>query len=174
MYPVKLTGIIIDKYKKFEMLLQIKNSNRGLKVPIDVKEAEILAFILFKIKNKKRTTFDMISELANNFEMKFEKGIIKIEDDKLASYIYFDSKNGKSSVKTTIYEAIIFGVKFKFSIFATEEVLNDFSIDIKKYKKNVDVSNEETPDEESLKNFIENFDIDKLKKHFSKKGNSEN
>jgi len=172
MYVIKLTGIIIDKYKKFEMLLQIKNSDRGLRVPIDAKEAEILAFILFKIKNNKRTTFDIISDLARMFQMKFEKGIIKSENGKLTSCIYFDSENGKRSVNTTVYEAIIFGVKFKFPIFTDEEILNDFSIDIKKFKRNINVSSEKT-DDESLKDFINNFSIDELKQYFSNKGNSD-
>lgn len=143
------------------VFLKVENTNLAVPIVIGACEASILAMAIQKEKFERPLSYDLIDVIIKQFKAQINEVVI----DDFKNNVYFSKIILKDSIGETIYidsrpsDALIISVKNKIPVFIKEEIAIENSIEASFLK---------TKNESKNKNFLDDFNIDDLKKKFNK------
>ncbi|KLO23760.1 hypothetical protein X275_01705 [Marinitoga sp. 1197] len=173
---VDVITIGLDKVSNSPVVfLRIEHTHIGIPIWIGACEATYLALAINNQETPRPLTHDLllnILEKENYFFKKIE--ITDMKNDIYYSTIYLEKDEDIISFDSRPSDAIILAVKNQIPIYVRDKVVMDNGIDLSfipiddQYNEDSEIKRKE------FKDFLENFDIDTIKKHFFDEGNEDN
>ncbi|GAB6189766.1 bifunctional nuclease family protein [Marinitoga arctica] len=153
------------------VFLRIENTHIGLPIWIGACEATYLALAINEQKTPRPLTHDLIlnfMEKEGYFLKKIE--IINMEKDIYYANIILEKDETEIAIDSRPSDALILAIKNKAPIYIKDKLIVDNGIDISFIPIEEHEDIEENKRKE-FKKFLDNFDIDTIKKHFFNEGN---
>ncbi|SHE81207.1 hypothetical protein SAMN02745164_01192 [Marinitoga hydrogenitolerans DSM 16785] len=156
------------------VFLRIEHTNIGLPIWIGACEATYLALAINEQKTPRPLTHDLllnILEKEGYFLKKIE--IINMENDIYYSNIFLEKEENEIIIDSRPSDALILAIKSKIPIYVKDKLVIENGIDISFIPIDEHKNEDEENKRREFKEFLENFDIDTIKKHFFDEGNED-
>ncbi|OQY05920.1 MAG: hypothetical protein B6I20_00050 [Bacteroidetes bacterium 4572_117] len=157
----------------YVLVLIEENGDRKLPIVIGSAEAQAIAIALEGMKPPRPLTHDLFVNFASAFSINLNEVLItKLEEGIFYSELLCDSLSNKIKIDSRTSDAVALAIRFKCSIYASEEVLQNAGISPTEY------GNVESPEDEPVLSKSENYNlssksISELEKLLSKAINNE-
>ncbi|MBM7559430.1 bifunctional nuclease family protein [Marinitoga litoralis] len=153
------------------VFLRIENTHLGIPIWIGACEATFLALAINEQETPRPLTHDLIISILENEGY----SINRVEIHNMEENIYYANIIlEKGGIETTIdsrpSDALILAVKKRVPIYIKDKIIIDNGIDLSFIPVENDEENQEEDKRNEFKKFLENFDIDTIKKHFFDEG----
>ncbi|OQY10379.1 MAG: hypothetical protein B6I29_01580 [Marinitoga sp. 4572_148] len=156
------------------VFLRIENTHIGLPIWIGACEATFLALAI----NDQKTPRPLTHDLLLNFMEKEGYYLKKIEITNMDKDIYYsnivlEKDDNEITIDSRPSDALILAVKSKIPIYIKDKLIIENGIDISFIPIDEHAIEEEEDKRKEFKEFLNNFDIDTIKKHFFDEGNEQ-
>ena len=177
MLKVKLRGLALDQTNSPVVILEVDNLNRGLGIWIGPFEAESLALAVSGKEYPRPLTYDLFINTIKAAKAVFQKAVIhSVEDNIYYATLYLIDANGEEKeIDARPSDCLVLAVKYGFPVFVEEEVFESSAIDLSKIPTDYSETGlEETKqNEEEFKRFLNNINIEDIKKYLEKRKGTE-
>ncbi|NUU96432.1 hypothetical protein XO10_09245 [Marinitoga sp. 1135] len=168
----------LDKVSNSPVIfLRIENTNIGIPIWIGACEATYLALSINEQKTPRPLTHDLFLKFLENEGYTVERvEIINMVKDIYYANIVFEKDGDELIYDSRPSDAIIMAVKTRVPIYIKDSIIIENGIDISFIpigERDDEETDEEREKRKEFKEFIENFDIDMIKKHFFDEGKKE-
>ncbi len=137
MLQVRLRGLALDQSNSPVVILEVEKTNKGFGIWIGPFEAEALA----------------LAVSGKDFPRPL-------------TYLHLKDPSGKTMIiDARPSDCLVLAVKKSFAIFVDDRVFAESSIDLDTLQPDM-IGNNQEEDREGFKKFVENLDIEELKRHF--------
>ncbi|CCU85532.1 MULTISPECIES: bifunctional nuclease family protein [Mesotoga] len=175
MLQVRLRGLALDQSNSPVVILEVEKTNKGFGIWIGPFEAEALALAISGKDFPRPLTYDLFVNTVTQLGGVFEKAVIgQVKDNVYYASLHLQDRSGQLYVvDARPSDCLVLAVKKGFPIFVEDSVFKESSIDLSNLQTDA-LQHGQEEDTEGFKKFVENLDIEELKKHFrSKEDDSE-
>lgn len=174
MLQIRLRGLALDQSNSPVVILEIDKTNKGFGIWIGPFEAEALALAVSGKDFPRPLTYDLFLATLSKLGATFEKAIIEqVKDNIYYASLYLKDVSGQMHViDARPSDCLVLAVKNRFPIFVQEQVFTKSAIDLDTLQPGL-VKNGGEEDRESFKKFVENLDIEELKRYFKPEDESD-
>ncbi|MFA7428001.1 bifunctional nuclease family protein [Mesotoga sp.] len=173
MLQVRLRGLALDQSNSPVVILEVEKTNKGFGIWIGPFEAEALALAVSGKDFPRPLTYDLFLNTVAQLGGNFEKAVIgQVKDNIYYATLHLQDRNGQFYViDARPSDCLVLAVKKGFPIFVEDAVFVESSIDLSNLQTDT-LQHGSEEENEGFKKFVENLDIEELKKHF--RGKDEN
>lgn len=163
----------LDKVSNSPVIfLRIENTHMGLPIWIGACEATFLALSIKEEKTPRPLTHDLMLNILEEEGYILKRiEIINMERDTYFANLVLEKDGSETVYDSRPSDAIILAVKSKSPIYIKDKIVIENGIDL----SFIPIDDQEIEDEENkrkeFQEFLKNFDIDTIKKHFFDEGN---
>ncbi|KUK80740.1 hypothetical protein V511_06385 [Mesotoga sp. Brook.08.YT.4.2.5.1] len=174
MLQVRLRGLALDQSNSPVVILEVEKTNKGFGIWIGPFEAEALALAVSGKDFPRPLTYDLFLNTVLQLGGTFEKAVIgQVKDNIYYASLHLQDRNGQLHViDARPSDCLVLAVKKGFPIFVEDAVFMESSIDLSSLQADALHQGQEE-DNDSFKKFVENLDIEELKKHFRRDQDNE-
>ncbi|AKI97133.1 bifunctional nuclease family protein [Kosmotoga pacifica] len=177
MLKVKIRGLALDQTNSPVVILEVDNSNRGFGIWIGPFEAESLALAVSGKEYPRPLTYDLFINTIKAANAMFEKAIIHSVKENIyyATLYLIDGDGEEKEIDARPSDCLVLAVKYGFPVYVAEEVFESSAIDLSKIPTGYTEDDEEESEqnEDEFKKFLNNIDIEDIKKYLEKKKGKE-
>jgi len=174
MLQVRLRGLALDQSNSPVVILEVEKTNKGFGIWIGPFEAEALALAVSGKDFPRPLTYDLFLNTVLQLGGTFKKAVIgQVKDNIYYASLHLQDRNGQLHViDARPSDCLVLAVKKGFPIFVEDAVFMESSIDLSSLQADALHQGQEE-DNDSFKKFVENLDIEELKKHFRRNQDNE-
>ena len=167
MLQVRLRGLALDQSNSPVVILEVEKTNKGFGIWIGPFEAEALALAVSGKDFPRPLTYDLFINTVERLGASFEMAVIgDVKDNIYYASLHLKDPSGKTMIiDARPSDCLVLAVKKSFAIFVDDRVFAESSIDLDTLQPDM-IGNNQEEDMESFKKFVENLDIEELKRHF--------
>ncbi|RAM60959.1 hypothetical protein DS67_04510 [Mesotoga sp. SC_4PWA21] len=164
----------LDQSNSPVVILEVEKTNKGFGIWIGPFEAEALALAVSGKDFPRPLTYDLFLNTVLQLGGTFEKAVIgQVKDNIYYASLHLQDRNGQLHViDARPSDCLVLAVKKGFPIFVEDAVFMESSIDLSSLQADALHQGQEE-DNDSFKKFVENLDIEELKKHFRRDQDNE-